>query len=75
MDKYVALLCKQNPTMTLKCNNPDCDYKVKVNSADVFTDELYSIVCPDCGKTTTYDTSQFADNFKKQLQKLGVTTI
>lgn len=36
MDKYVELLCKQNPKMTLECNNPDCKQKTTVNSKDVF---------------------------------------
>lgn len=73
MDKYAELFCKQNPKMTLKCNNPDCDYKTTVNTKDVFQNKLYTILCPDCNKETAYDTSKFADDFKKQLKMLGIT--
>ena len=73
MDKYVELMCKQNPKMTLKCNNPDCEYKTTVNSKDVFKSNSYTLLCPECNNKTIYDSSKFADDFKKQLKKLGIT--
>lgn len=73
MDKYVELLCKQNPRMTLNCGNPDCTHKFSVDSKDVFKNKEYSFICPQCNKSTTYDTSKFADDFKKQLKKSGIS--
>lgn len=73
MDKYVELLCKQNPKMSLKCGNPDCDHKSSVDSKDVFKNKEYNLLCPECNKTTTYDTSKFSDDFKKQLKTLGIS--
>ncbi len=73
MDKYVELFCKQNPKMTLECNNPDCKQKTTVNSKDVFKRLSFTLLCSKCNKETIYDTSKFADDFKKQLKKLGVT--
>ena len=45
MDKYVELFCKQNPKMTLECNNPDCKQKTTVNSKDVFKNGVSQQVC------------------------------
>ncbi len=73
MDKYVELLCKQNPKMTLECRNPDCGYKASVDSKDVFKNNEYKHLCPECNKVTSYDSSKFADDFKKQLKNLGIS--
>lgn len=73
MDKYIELFCKQNPKMILECNNPECKQKTSVNSKDVFKCKSYSFICPKCCQETTYDTSKFVNDFKKQLKKLGIT--
>ena len=72
MDKYVELFCKQNPKMTIKCNNPECDYECQVNSHDVFEEKEYAFHCPKCNKNTIYDSNEFAGNFKKQLNAMGI---
>lgn len=73
MDKYVELLCKQNPEMTLKCGNPECSKEFRTKSKDVFQSKEFKHTCDSCGKSTTYDSTKFADNFKQQLKKLGIT--
>lgn len=72
MDKYVELFCKQNPKMTIKCNNPSCDYECRVNSYDVFKEKEYALHCPKCNKNTIYDSHEFADDFKRQLNAMGI---
>lgn len=71
MDKAVEILCRQNPEMKLKCNG--CNAEGKVKSKDVFKVESYEYECKTCGSVTTYVTSKFADDFKKQMKKFGIT--
>ena len=71
MDKVVEIICRQNPEMKLKCNK--CSAEGKVKSKDVFKQKVYKFECKKCGEITTYDTSKFADDFKKQMKKLGIT--
>lgn len=73
MDKYIEVLCKQNPKMKLECNNPDCKCTTEVNSKDVFKNKEYILTCPHCETETPYDTTKFVDDFKKQMKALGIT--
>ncbi|MCD7996347.1 MAG: hypothetical protein LUH21_03840 [Clostridiales bacterium] len=73
MDKYIEVLCKQNPKMTLECNNPECGCKTEVNSKDVFKNKEYVLLCPKCNKETSYNTTIFVEDFKKQMKALGIT--
>lgn len=73
MDKYVMLFCKQNPKVKIRCNNPDCKCKATVSSENVFREDFYVFTCPDCGKETICNTSKFTDDFKNQLEKIGVS--
>lgn len=72
MDKYVSLLCKQNPNMTLECNNPECKMKFDVKTEEVFKNNQYKLICDECGSTTTFDSTKFADDFKKKLNEAGI---
>ena len=38
MDKYIEILCKQNPKIKLECKNSECKHVEEVNSKDVFKD-------------------------------------
>lgn len=72
MEKYIEILCKQNPEMTLECKNPECNQKITVKSKDVFKKKTYKLLCPKCNKETCYITSKFVDDFKNELKKLGI---
>lgn len=72
MDKYVEVFCKQNPVMKMDCGNAECNYKFEVKTKDFFRNNTYNHTCTKCGKSTEYDTSKFALDFKKQLKKLGI---
>lgn len=73
MDKVAEMFCKQNPNMELNCGNTECKNIIKVKSRNVFKNKQYSFTCEQCGKSTEYDTSKFADDFVKQLKKMGIT--
>ena len=73
MDKYIEVLCKQNPKISFPCGNPDCKKEHTFKSKDVFKNKTYQFVCENCGKTTEVDTTKFVKDFVFQLKKLGVT--
>lgn len=73
MDKYINVLCRQNPEMKLKCGNPECGKEFKVKSKNVFQNKEYKHMCPFCQKSTTYNTTEFVEDFKRQMKKLGIT--
>lgn len=72
MDKYISLLCKQNPKITLECDNPECKKKFQVKTEVVFKNKQYKLICDKCNTTTTFDSTKFVDDFKKQLNKAGI---
>jgi hypothetical protein len=72
MDKYIEVLCKQNPITKMDCGNPECKNEFEIKSNEFFKDKTYNRVCDKCGKSTQYDTSKFVEDFKKQLKQLGV---
>ena len=59
--------------MKLKCNNPECKCTTEVNSKDVCKNKEYILSCSHCKNETSYDTTKFVDDFKKQMKALGVT--
>lgn len=73
MDKYIEVLCKQNPKMEMECSNPDCRKKFNVKTTDFFKNKSYVYKCDKCEKETNYDTTKFVNDFKKKLEKMGVT--
>ncbi len=73
MDKYIEVLCKQNPETKMECGNPDCKHEFKVKSKEFFKGSSYHHVCDECGLSTDYDTTKFVKEFKEQLKKLGIT--
>ncbi|WP_024347371.1 hypothetical protein [Lacrimispora indolis] len=73
MDKYIEVLCKQNPKIKLECNNPECKCITEVKSKDIFKNKEYILTCPHCKTETPYDTTEFVNDFKKQMKALGVT--
>ena len=72
MDKWIEIICKQNPKMTLICGNKECNQKFVVKSLDVCKRKVYSRVCEKCGMSTRYDTSKLFDDEIKQLKSMGV---
>ena len=72
MDKYIEVLCKQNPVTKMKCGNPECNHEFKVKSKEFFHGKAYSYTCEKCSKSTEYDTTKFVKDFKKQLKDLGI---
>ena len=58
MDKYIEVLCKQNPKISFPCGNPDCKKEHTFKSKDVFKNKTYQFVCENCGKTTEVDTTK-----------------
>lgn len=72
MDKWIEIICKQNPKMTLICGNKECNQKFVVKSLDVCKLKVYSHVCEKCGMSTGYDTSKMFDDAIKQLKAMGV---
>lgn len=72
MDKWIEIICKQNPKMTLICGNKECNQKFVVKSLDVCKRKVYSHVCEKCGMSTGYDTSKMFDDAIKQLKAMGV---
>lgn len=73
MDKYIQILCRQNPNMTLPCGNPECKTKHTFHTKDVLKDKTYEFTYTHCGKKTTVDTSNFTEKFIQQLKAMGVT--
>ena len=69
MDKYVEVLCNQNPYIELECER--CKAVTKVKSKELFKRKTYDLVCPKCKKSTTYDTTKFVIDFVKQMKDLG----
>ena len=73
MDKYLEVICKQNPKTTLKCGNKDCDNEFMVKTTELCKAKKYSHTCEKCGRSTEYDSSKMFDGVIKQLKALGVT--
>lgn len=73
MDKYIEVLCKQNPETELECGNPECKSTFKVKSKEFFKDKEFNHTCDNCGKSTSYGTEKFVTDFKRQLKELGIT--
>lgn len=73
MDKYIEVLCKQNPKMSFPCGNPECKKEHTFKSKDVFKNKIYKFECQYCGVTTELDTTKFVKDFVVQLKKMGVT--
>ncbi|MDU7337925.1 MAG: hypothetical protein E7L17_07415 [Clostridium sp.] len=71
MRKSIQILCKQNPTVEIPC--PNCKKSHTFKSVKFFDKNTHEAVCPDCGKLITYDTTEFAKGFERQLKKLGIT--
>lgn len=73
MDKYIEALCKQKPTITFPCGNPDCKKEHTFKSTDVFKNKTYVFECKFCGKTTELDTTALVKDFVSLMKKMGFT--
>lgn len=72
MDKFEEIFCKQNPTTTLSCGNPDCRKDNVFKTKDVIKGKSFEFECGSCGKTTKADTSKLK-NLISQLKKIGIS--
>lgn len=72
MDKFIEIICKQNPTMELACCNEKCKGKFTVKTIDLCKSKKYSHVCKKCGETTNYVVDKLFDNAIKELKKMGI---
>ena len=73
MDKYIEVLCKQNPKISFPCGNPDCKKEHTFKSKDVFKNKTYQFVRRNCAKTTEPDTTKLVTDFLPQLKKIRIT--
>lgn len=73
MDKFLEIICKQNPQITLSCGNEKCGTKFTEKTIDVCKAKEYKHICDKCGETTTYYADKMFDNAIKQLKAMGVT--
>ena len=73
LDKYVELLCRQNPKIELDCGNPKCKNKIIFRTKDVVSSKIFKFICPKCKMETSYDSSQFVNDFRKKMKKSGIT--
>ena len=70
MDKYVKAFCDDNPKFELEC--PECKHSETFKSKDVFKTSKFSYKCNHCGEDITVDTSKFARELRKTLNKVGI---
>lgn len=73
MDKYIRVLCEQNPKTTLSCDNPNCKKEHTFKTNQVLKNKSFEFECNYCGKTVKYDTSKFVSDLVNQFKKLGIT--
>lgn len=71
MDKFEEAYCKQNPTTSLPCGNPDCKKDNVFKTKDVINDKSFEFKCDFCGETTKSDVSKLK-SFIAQLKKMGI---
>ena len=74
MDKFVLILAKQNPTMEIKCANPECQKESHVETVDFFSsNDTYTYHCPYCDKITSIGgIDEQLNNLKNQFKSLGI---
>lgn len=75
MNPYTELFCKQNPKMTLECQNPECKNEFALATKKIAKTQKYKYTCPICGQTTTFDFSETFENFEKQCKALNIKVI
>lgn len=71
MDKYMEVLCSQNPKIDLECQNSKCKKKITIKSIELFKHKEFIYKCPKCGITSTYDTTKFVKKYTEGMKKLG----
>jgi len=70
MEKYLKAFCDDNPKFELEC--PKCRRSETFKSKDVFKASKFLYKCKYCGEDISVDTSKFAREFKKALNKVGI---
>lgn len=75
MNPYTELFCKQNPKMTLECQNPECKKAFSISTEKVAETNNYKHTCPICGQITTFDFSRTFENFEKQCKALNIKVV
>lgn len=73
MDKYIRVLCEQNPNISFNCGNTDCKKEHTFKTNQVFKDRYFEFECASCGKTTKVETSKFVSDLSNEFKKLGIT--
>lgn len=75
MSPYTELFCKQNPQMTLECQNPECKKSFSILTKKVAKTKSYKYTCPLCGQTTVLDFSDTFEKFEKQCKALNIKVV
>lgn len=72
MENYVRLICKQNPTMTIPCPNPDCKHGQKhtFKTADVLSVDTFEFKRDEA--PCKIDAAKIRASIKKQLDEVGL---
>ena len=73
MDKFLDVICKQNPKITLSCGNDTCGAEFTEKTIDVCKAKEYKHTCDKCGAETIYYADKMFDKAIKQLKAMGVT--
>lgn len=73
MDKYIRVLCEQNPNISFNCGNPDCKKEHTFKTNQVFKDRYFEFECTSCGKTTKVETTKFINDLSNEFKKFGIT--
>lgn len=73
MDKYIKVLCEQNPTLDLDCDNPKCNHKTNVKSKDFFKSNIYKFTCSKCELKNEVNSKKWVDDFIKTMKDSDIT--
>lgn len=74
MNKYVEVFAKQNPKFKITCKG--CGKVFYENTSDVFQNNEFKAICPNCKATTTItDIDKTAQQIEQQLKSLGVKVV
>lgn len=71
MDKFMKVLCSQNPKIDLECQNSKCKKKITIKSIEFFKHKEYIYKCPKCGRISIFNTTKFVKKYTEDMKKLG----
>lgn len=75
MDKYIKVLCDQNPITELTCDNNSCKHIITVKSVEFFKNDIYKYTCPKCGYENEINNKKFKSDFISQMKKSKITPV